>query len=420
MSNRIATHPDPSLAEDASPSGAVILIADKFDASGIKTLSNLGHRVVSIPDLSPETLPAAIDEHDPQILVVRSTKVRADAIETAGQLALIVRAGAGTDNIDVKAASGRGISVANCPGKNSLAVAELAWGLILSCDRRIPDQVADLRAGRWNKKEYSKAPGLAGRTLGIVGLGKIGEAIADRGNAFGMRVFAWGRSITDARAESAGCHACENLLNLARMCDVISVNVAANQDTRHLISAEFLAAMKPGAILVNTSRGSVVDQASLAQAIRDKGIRAGLDVFAEEPGAGTGEFTDDIVNLPGVYGTHHVGASTDQAQAAIASEAVRVIRVHLETGTTPNCINLASGTGAATLTIRHFNRPGVLATVCDLLSRGGINVEDMENVIYVGGAAASARIRVSEVPESDLVQALIAGPNILSVDVSTH
>jgi D-3-phosphoglycerate dehydrogenase / 2-oxoglutarate reductase len=121
-----------------------------------------------------------------------------------------------------------------------------------------------------------------------------------------------------------------------------------------------------------------------------------------------------------VYGTHHVGASTDQAQAAISAEAIRVIRVHLETGHTPNCINLASGTGAATLTIRHFNRPGVLATVCDILSRGGINVEDMENVIYVGGPSASARIRVSEVPESELVQALVAGPNILSVGVSAH
>ncbi|MDA0296948.1 MAG: NAD(P)-dependent oxidoreductase, partial [Planctomycetota bacterium] len=335
MSNHIVTQSDPSTTEASSSEGAVILIADNFEASGIETLSNLGHRVVSIPDLSPETLAAAIDEHDPQILVVRSTKVRADAIATARQLGLIVRAGAGTDNIDVEAASGRGISVANCPGKNSLAVAELAWGLILACDRRIPDQVADLRAGRWNKKEYSKAPGLAGRTLGIVGLGKIGEAIADRGNAFGMRVFAWSRSITEARAESAGCHACENLINLARMCDVISVNVAANQDTRHLISADFLAAMKPGAILINTSRGSVVDQASLAQAIRDKGVRAGLDVFAEEPGKDTGEFSDDIISLPGVYGTHHVGASTDQAQAAISAEAIRVIRVHLETGHTP-------------------------------------------------------------------------------------
>ncbi len=414
--SRPASSTDPADASD----GATILIADKFDASGIETLESLGHRVESHPDLTPETLPAAIAEHDPQILVVRSTKVRADAINAAGQMALIVRAGAGTDNIDVAAASGRGISVANCPGKNSLAVAELAWGLILGCDRRIPDQVADLRAGVWNKKEYSKAPGLAGRTLGIVGLGRIGEAIADRGNAFGMRVFAWSRSITEARAESAGCHACENLINLARMCDVISVNVAANDDTRHLISPEFLAAMKPGAILVNTSRGSVIDQAALAGAIEEKGIRAGLDVFANEPGSGTGDFEDDIVKLPGVYGTHHVGASTDQAQTAIATEAVRVIRVHLETGDTPNCINIASGTGAASLTIRHFNRPGVLATICDVLSRGGLNVEDMENVIYVGGEAACARIRVSEPPTDDLAEALRGGEHVISVDVSAH
>jgi len=395
--SRPASSTDPADASD----GAKILIADKFDASGIETLESLGHRVESHPDLTPETLPAAIAEHDPQILVVRSTKVRADAIDAAGQMALVVRAGAGTDNIDV-------------------AVAELAWGLILGCDRRIPDQVADLRAGVWNKKEYSKAPGLAGRTLGIVGLGRIGEAIADRGNAFGMRVFAWSRSITDARAESAGCHACENLINLARMCDVISVNVAANDDTRHLISPEFLAAMKPGAILVNTSRGSVIDQAALADAIEEKGIRAGLDVFANEPGSGTGDFEDDIVKLPGVYGTHHVGASTDQAQTAIATEAVRVIRVHLETGDTPNCINIASGTGAASLTIRHFNRPGVLATICDVLSRGGLNVEDMENVIYVGGEAACARIRVSEPPTDDLAEALRGGEHVISVDVSAH
>merc|ERR1711938_505475 len=175
--------------------------------------------------------------------------------------------------------------------------------------------------------------------------------------------------------------------------------------------------MKPGAILVNTSRGSVIDQPALAGAIEEKGIRAGLDVFANEPGSGTGDFEDDIVKLPGVYGTHHVGASTDQAQAAIATEAVRVIRVHLETGDTPNCINIASGTGAASLTIRHFNRPGVLATICDVLSRGGLNVEDMENVIYVGGEAACARIRVSEPPTDDLAEALRGGEHVISVDV---
>ncbi|MEE2972878.1 MAG: NAD(P)-dependent oxidoreductase, partial [Planctomycetota bacterium] len=256
-----ATQTSPERTDQENPS--TILIADKFDPSGIDLLQSLGHRVRCEPGLTPETLPDAVEELDPHVLIVRSTKVRADTIERASRLALVVRAGAGTDNIDVVAASGRGIPVANCPGRNSLAVAELAWGLILSCDRRIPDQVADLRAGSWNKKEYGKAPGLAGRTLGIVGLGRIGEAIAERGNAFGMRVFAWSRNITEARAEAAGCHACENLENLARLSDVVCVSVAANADTERLIGHDFLAAMKPGATLVNTSRGSVVDEDAL-------------------------------------------------------------------------------------------------------------------------------------------------------------
>ncbi len=409
---------DPATA--GAEAGTVILIADKFDASGIATLESLGHRVVCEPALDPDTLPDAIRTHDPQVLIVRSTKVKADAIEAAARLALIVRAGAGTDNIDVVAASGRGIPVANCPGKNALAVAELAWGLILACDRRIPDQVADLRNGVWNKKEYGKASGLAGRTLGVVGLGRIGEAIIERGNAFGMRAFAWSRNISDERAAAAGCHACENLHNLARMSDVVCVSVAANADTAKLIDAEFLAAMKPGAILVNTSRGSVVDEDALAAAIRDKGIRAGLDVYAHEPSGGTGEFTESIVSLPGVYGTHHVGASTDQAQEAIAAETVRIVREHLEHGRVPNCINIAEGSGAATVTVRHLNRPGVLAAICEVLSRGELNVEDMENIIFTGGAAASARLRVSAVPGESLIAEIAARPNVLSIDISAH
>ncbi|MEE2896349.1 MAG: NAD(P)-dependent oxidoreductase [Planctomycetota bacterium] len=418
MSPTTAT--DPSPVTDTSQESAIVLIADKFDATGIEELENLGHVVISDPGLDPSTLPAAIAEHDPHVLIVRSTRVKSDSIAAAGRLSLIVRAGAGTDNIDVAAASGRGIPVANCPGKNSLAVAELAWGLILACDRRIPDQVADLRAGAWNKKEYGKASGLAGRTLGIVGLGRIGEAIADRGNAFGMRVFAWSRNISEARAEAAGCHACENLENLARMSDVVCVSVAANADTEKLIGREFLDAMKPGATIVNTSRGSVIDENALVEAIRAKGLRAGLDVYEDEPGSGTGEFHPEVVSLPGVYGSHHVGASTDQAQAAIASEAVRIVRDYLQRGRVPNCINLASGTGAATVTVRHLNRPGVLATICEILGRGELNIEDMENVIFTGGEAASVRIRVSKVPGSDLVTEIASRPNVLSIDVTAH
>ncbi|MCP4833365.1 MAG: hydroxyacid dehydrogenase [Phycisphaera sp.] len=419
MTSATATKSSPEITEDAE--AALILIADKFDASGVEALEAKGHRVVCDPGLSPDTLPAAIATHDPHVLIVRSTRVRADSIEKGRKLALIVRAGAGTDNIDVPAASSRGIPVANCPGKNSLAVAELAWGLILACDRRIPDQVADLRNGTWNKKEYGKAPGLAGKTLGIVGLGRIGEAIADRGNAFGMRVFAWSRNISEARAEAAGCHACENLKNLARMSDVICVTVAANAETERLIGPDFLEAMKPGATLVNTSRGSVIDEAALIQVIKSKGIRAGLDVYDDEPGSATGEFHPEIATLPGVYGTHHVGASTDQAQAAIAAETVRIVREHLERGRVPNCINLlSSGAGAATVTIRHLNRPGVLAAICEVLSRGELNIEDMENVIFSGGKAASVRIRISAIPAEELVNEIASRPNVLSIDLTVH
>lgn len=396
-----------------------ILVADKFDESGLDSLRSLGHNVISDPTLTPDTLPAAINEHQPTILVVRSTKVKADAIKTSPKLSMIVRAGAGTDNIDVAAASGCGIFVTNCPGRNSIAVAELAWGLILSCDRRIPDQVADLRAGIWNKKEYAKAEGIAGRTLGVVGLGKIGQEIAARGQAFGMRVIAWSRSLDEKTADSFGVDYCESLVNLARMADVVSVNVAANKATTNLIDEHFISCMKDGATLINTSRGSVVDQDALAKAIEERGIRAGLDVFADEPAAADKTFKDSIVKLPGVYGTHHVGASTEQAQQAIAEEAIRVIRTYVDTGAIVNCINLASETGASTLTVRHINRPGILAHVFYLLGQSNINVEEMENIIYSGGDAACARIRLSGTPSPEDIDLILDNEHVLDANLTT-
>ena len=401
----------------SSTTTGTILVADKFDESGLQTLRALGHEVVCEPDLTSETLPAALAEHKPKVLVVRSTKVRADSLAATPRLALVVRAGAGTDNIDLTAASKHGIYICNCPGRNSVAVAELVWGLILSCDRRIPDQVSDLRDGVWKKKEYAKAQGLCGRTLGIVGLGQIGREIASRGQAFGMRVIAWSRSLDEATADSLGVDYCESLVNLARMSDVVSVNVSATPQTEKLIDSEFLNALKPGAYFINSSRGSVVDQEALTEVIRDKDIRAGLDVFANEPAAGDKTFADAIVNEPGVYGTHHVGASTDQAQKAIADEAIRIIRNYFDTGEILNCVNLAHGTGAATLTVRHLNRPGVLAHVFYILGQAGINVEDMENIIYTGGEAACARISLASSPNDEQMEAVLANEHVLDANV---
>jgi D-3-phosphoglycerate dehydrogenase / 2-oxoglutarate reductase len=409
---------EPELPSTAPSQVARVLIADKFEQSGVDALEELGCEVHVDSDITADLLADAIDRRQPDILIVRSTKVQLPAIEKAKHLNLIIRAGAGYDTVDVKAASDRGIFVANCPGKNSIAVAELAWALILSCDRRVPDQTIDLRSGVWNKKEYSKAAGLYGKTLGIVGLGQIGLEVARRGEAFGMKVVAWSRSLTEARASELGVGYVSKLINLAKMADVISVNVAATADTQHLINEQFCQAMRPGAYLINTSRGSVVDEDALTKAIREKGVRAGLDVFANEPGSGTGEFTDAIVKEPGVYGTHHVGASTQQAQEAIAAETVRIVKSYLKTGEVPNCVNRAALTPATILlTVRHLNRPGVLAHVFYTLGQAGINVEEMENIIYDGANAACARIQLDDMPSDEHLQTISKNENVLSVDL---
>lgn len=404
---------------EADKSTLTVLIADKFEDSGVDALKRLGCRVEKNPDLTLETLGDAIRSVDPNVLIVRSTRVPESVLDAGKRLSLIVRAGAGYDTIDVNGASARGIFVANCPGKNSLAVAELTWGLILACDRRIPDQVADLREGKWAKKEYARARGLHGRTLGVIGLGQIGTAVAHRGRAFGMKVIGWSRSLTREQAEEMGIGFCESPLEAARKADVITLHVASTEETKHLIDEEFCNAMKPGAYLINTTRGAVINEESLRKVIRTRGIRAGLDVYEHEPDAGDNTFRDEIVKEPGVYGTHHIGASTDQAQEAIAAETVRVVESYMKTGEVPNCVNRAASSPATCLlTVRHLNRTGVLAHVFHVLSDGGINVEEMENIIYDGAKAACARIQLDDRPTGGQLDAIARNVNILSVDLA--
>jgi D-3-phosphoglycerate dehydrogenase len=397
-----------------------VLIADKFEKVGIDGLKDLGCTVVSEPDVKAEALPDLIRQIDPHILIVRSKKVNGDALRAGTALTLVIRAGAGIDTIDVASASDLGVFVSNCPGKNSIAVAELVLGLLLACDRRIPDQVVDLRLGKWNKKDYSRARGLYGRTLGIVGLGQIGREVAMRARAFGMRVIAWSRSLTHDEADRLGISYAQTPLEVAREADAVTINVAANAETKHLVNADFLAAMKPGAYLINTARGSVVDEAALQQAVRDKGIRAGLDVFQNEPAGAQGEFSNAAVQSPGVYGTHHVGASTDQAQVAIAHEVIRIVQSFQFSGEVPNAVNrLARSSATHVLTIRHRNRPGVLAHVFGVLAGASINVEEVENIIYHGAQATLARIHLDAQPESAALNQIRTGnPDIISADLS--
>ena len=396
----------------------LVLIADKFEQSGRDGLQAIGCDVLFQPDLKEESLVEAIRVENPDVLVVRSTKVT-EPMLAAGQIKLVVRAGAGYNTIDVAAASRRGIYVSNCPGKNSIAVAELAFALILALDRRVADNVIALRQGQWNKKEFSKARGLFGRTLGLVGLGKIGQEMIARARAFGMPVIAWSRSLTPERAVALGVEYKATPAEVAREADIVSVHVAMNADTKGFLDAAFFSQMREGAYFINTARGEVVDQPALIAAMKSRGIRAGLDVFTAEPSSSTAEFTDEIRNEPNLYGTHHIGASTDQAQEAIAAETVRIVREFKETGKVPNVVNLARQTPAKhRLVVRHLDRPGVLAAVLDAIKSEHINVQEMENIVFEGAEAAVARINLDNAPSRELLDKLQAGgADIIELDL---
>jgi D-3-phosphoglycerate dehydrogenase len=395
-----------------------VLIADKFEQSGRDGLQAIGCDVSFQPELKDDALVEAIRSEAPDVLVVRGTKVT-EPMLAAGQIKLVVRAGAGFNTIDVAAASRRGIYVSNCPGKNSIAVAELAFALILALDRRVPDNVIALRRGEWNKKEFSKARGLFGRTLGLVGVGKIGQEMIPRAYAFGMPVVAWSRSLTPERAAALGVEYKATPAEVAREADIVSVHVALNSDTKEFLSTDFFSTMREGAYFINTARGEVVDQSALIDAMKCRGIRAGLDVFAGEPTSATAEFADEIRSEANLYGTHHIGASTDQAQEAIAAETVRIVREFKETGKVPNVVNLARQTPAThRLVVRHLDRPGVLAIVLDAIKSEHINVQEMENIVFEGAEAAVARINLDNAPSRELLDRLQAGnADIIELDL---
>ena len=397
-----------------------VLVADTFEEVGLEGLRSLGCEVAFEPKLEGEALGWRLRDTGAEILVVRSTRVTAAEMDQGKGLALIIRAGAGVNTIDLAAASARAISVSNCPGKNAVAVAELAWGLILALDRRIPEQTADLKAGVWNKAEYGRARGLAGRTLGVAGFGAIGREVAARGLAFGMRVAAWSPSLTAERAAEARVERVATLTDLAARSDVVSVHLALTKETRGVLGGAFFDAMRPGASFVNTSRGETVNAAALRAAISAKGIRAGLDVFDREPSGGTGAFEDEVGRLPGVVGTHHVGASTEQAQNAIASEVVRIVAAYRSTGEVPNAVNLCERSPARwLLTVRHRDRVGVLAHVFGMLREAGINVQKTENVVFDGAEAASARIQLDVEPTRGVLNRIAEGcRDILSITLN--
>ena len=303
-----------------------VLIADKFPATHLLRLEESGHECTFSPDLGADDLPWALGESE--ALVVRSTRVTERSLHAGGRLNLVVRAGAGTNTIDTEAASALGVSVCNVPGRNAVAVAELTMGLLISLDRRIADNVSDLRAGRWDKKRYSEARGLMGARLGIVGLGAIGMAVAERANAFGLRVGVLAKPRSpkvEAHLEALGATSAPSIEALAAESDILSFHLPATPQSKGLLGEKLLRHVRHGAIIINTSRGDLVDEEALLAAIEEKQLRVGLDVYRNEPASGRAEFASPLARHPNVYGTHHIGASTEQAQAAVADSVVEIL-----------------------------------------------------------------------------------------------
>ncbi|MBL8716445.1 MAG: D-3-phosphoglycerate dehydrogenase [Myxococcales bacterium] len=394
-----------------------LLVADRLEPLALEELKHLGAELVYEPDIPAEALAAKLEGVG--VLVVRSKKVDSFAIDAGRHLHLIVRAGAGTQNIDVAAASARGIYVAHCPGKNAIAVAELTMALIAAIDRRIPDAVAQLRAGRWERADLSRADGLFGRTLGLAGFGAIAREVSLRARAFGMNVVAHGRSLTPQRAAEHGVGHARSLEELASRSQIFSVHLPLSTGTRGVIDKKVFAALPERAIFVNTARAEVVDEEALVEAVEKRRLRVGLDVFADAPHAGSAPYDGRLLGLDGlVYGTPNVGAATAQAQSAVASETVRIIRSFLRLGDVPNCVNICATSPARyQMVIRCLDKVGVLANVLGVVKRHGLNVEELASTIFEGATAACTKLRVTGRPSEACVSEIKAFAEVFHVDV---
>jgi D-3-phosphoglycerate dehydrogenase len=396
-----------------------LLIADKLHPRAIEELRTLPLEVLYEPEVTKETLEAKLPGAG--ILVVRSTEVTAAAIGKARQLHLIVRAGAEYSTIDVRAASRRGIYVANCPGRNAAAVAELVFGLILGIDRRIPDTVASLRAGHWERAKYGGSEGVFGKTLGIAGFGAIGREVMHRARAFGLNPMAWSRSLTPARAAEIGIGHAGSIEELAARSQILTLHLPITDRTRLIINKAVLNVMPSRAIFINTARADLVDYAALREAVIDRDLRVGLDVYPDEP-KGKKEYPGDLFTIPQgeglIYGTPHIAASTDQAQLAIATETVRVIRSFLLEGNVPNVVNVSTSSVARfQLVIRMVDKIGTFANVLNVIKRHGINVEEVTNTVFEGGGASCAKLRVVSRPSEACLAEIHAFEEVLHVDM---
>ncbi len=339
-----------------------VLVADAIAADGLAPLrSDSRFELIEKPGLAGAALKEAIAGMD-AVLVRSATKITRESLELADTLKVIGRAGVGVDTIDVDAATERGIAVLTAPAGNTISAAELTFALILALARRVPAADRSMRAGQWDRKSFNGTE-LQGKTLGLLGAGRIGSEVARRARAFGMRVLADDPVLTDDRARSVGLELAP-LDEIMREADIISVHVPLSDATTNLIGEPQLAMMKPSAFLVNVARGGVVDERALTKALTERRIAgAALDVFSQEPLPAD----DPLRALDNVVLTPHLGASTVEAQHSVALEISDAVRAALLEGDLSRAVNAPAIGGAEMRKLRPMmelaERLGRLASV---------------------------------------------------------
>ena len=371
-----------------------ILVADLFSPEGIEEMKKMGYEVVYEPKKVGEEFVKCISEVKPIVLVVRSKKVTKEVIDANPKLEMVIRAGAGVDTIDVAYCSKKGIYVANCPGKNSVAVAELAMGLIISIDRRIPENVHFYKEGKWEKGMFAECIGIKGRTLGLIGIGNVGREVCKRAIAFGMKVIACDVFLTAEEIAAIGAVKIETAQEIAKQADIISLHVPAIKETIKMVNKEFLALLKPDAVLINTARGDLVVEEDLIERLEKvKGFWYGSDVFIGEPAEKKAAFDSKLAKHPKVVGTHHIGASTKEAETAIGIEAVRMVKEYGSMKKVNNCVNLATDIKTThSMSVKYASSVGILGSILAPFAEHKLKIEELKNEVFKDRAACVATI----------------------------
>ncbi|HQR29988.1 MAG TPA: phosphoglycerate dehydrogenase [Anaeromyxobacteraceae bacterium] len=370
-----------------------VLVADDLSSEGVEVLRRSGLEVDVRVGMKPEELEAAVGDYD-AIAVRSATKVTARVLERATRLRVVGRAGVGVDNVDLEAATRRGVVVMNSPGGSSVTVAELAVGMMLALSRHIPQATASTKAGKWEKKRF-QGHELAGKTLGVVGIGNIGSVVVDRARSMKMSAVAYDPFISAEAAAQIGVELV-TLEELWARADVISLHVPLTDQTRNVVNAGTIARMKKGVLLVNCARGGLVDEAALAAALASGQVGgAAFDVFDREPVSPD----NPLLRLDNFICTPHLGASTEEAQVAVAVGIAEQLAAYLTRGEVRNAVNVPSMSREAR------ERFGPYLRLCERLGAlaaqiGPAGVREVK-VTYAG--------EVSEGPQRLLTAAVLKG-----------